>query len=133
MDSPSYPDYQPVPVLAKYYPHGVFGHDKEGHPVAYFPLGGIDPKGVVNLNITSSERQRVKNLLTGVTCNCKASDNMKAIFYWQEERLRNCAAASKKVGEIFLITLYYKTVTCFAVWQTDTTNTFYIGSERFRR
>ena len=38
-------DWTPPKVLMECYPKGSFGEDREGHPVWYYNLGNVDPKG----------------------------------------------------------------------------------------
>lgn len=40
--------YAPIllQILAKYFPGGFFGEDREGHPVWYDNFGNLDPRGV---------------------------------------------------------------------------------------
>ncbi|CAN7940615.1 unnamed protein product [Ixodes hexagonus] len=41
-------------VLRKYYPGGMVGHDREGHPVWLIPFGGCDLKGML-MSVTKTD------------------------------------------------------------------------------
>lgn len=41
-------------VLRKYYPGGMIGHDREGHPVWLIPFGGCDLKGML-MSVTKTD------------------------------------------------------------------------------
>jgi len=38
-------DWTPPELLLTYYPGGLFGSDKQGHPIYIEPVGYADPKG----------------------------------------------------------------------------------------
>ena len=39
-------EWTPPKVLMECYPKGYFGEDREGHPVWYYNIGNIDPRGM---------------------------------------------------------------------------------------
>ena len=46
-------DWDPPEVLKNYYPGGIFGVDKEGHPILYQLSKDFDPKGRVKAGLRS--------------------------------------------------------------------------------
>jgi hypothetical protein len=73
-------DYTPPEVLKKYYPHGVFGFDREGHPISYQLTGNSDFRGLVR--------------------SVKPEDFTRHIIYLNEKGIKVAEEASRKTGRV---------------------------------
>lgn len=41
------PQWTMPEVMKRFYPKGTFGEDRDGHPVWYYNLGNLDPRGEI--------------------------------------------------------------------------------------
>ncbi|KAK2170799.1 hypothetical protein NP493_1141g00043 [Ridgeia piscesae] len=73
-------DWDVPEVMRKYWPGGVCGHDKEGHPILYQLCKDFDTKGMLK--------------------SVKKSDIVKLYVYRMEQVMKACEEESKKRGKI---------------------------------
>ena len=87
-------------VLLKYVPTGLFGEDKDGHPVYYQCLGNFDMKGLAFDYCSNSLVCESHNLFfscIGVFKSCKEDDLLKLMVMQAEQCLARLKEFSAKV------------------------------------
>ncbi|KAI0240332.1 SEC14-like protein 2 [Lamellibrachia satsuma] len=79
-------DWKPPEVLVKYWPGGIYGCDKDGHPILYQLSKGFDAQGIIR--------------------SVKKSDMVKYHIYRMEQLMRRCDEESKKRGKVINKTMH---------------------------